>query len=298
MENRTVYSEAGSKNLEEALEILGKSIARWSEKRHRKDVAIPGLTVHWLDKTTKPESLIYEPRLCMVVQGAKRVMLGEETFVMDARHYLITSLDLPTVVQVSEASPEKPYLGIVLKLNPKEISQLMVDGKLPSLPPRRSNCAMATSEVTIEILDAFQRLLNLLDEPQDIPILSPIIQREILYRLLTGDLGSRLRQIVSEGSQSFQIARAINWLKNNYAKQLRIDDLADYARMSTSTFHHHFRSLTAMTPLQYQKWLRLHEARRLMLAESLDAATRHSRWDMKAHPNSAVNTTASSEPRH
>jgi AraC-like DNA-binding protein len=132
---------------------------------------------------------------------------------------------------------------------------------------------MATGEVTLPLLTAFQQLIDLLAEQQDIAILAPIIQREIIYRLLVGDQGERLRQIASAGSQSHQIARAIDWLKGNFTRPLRIEDLAAHVRMSTSTFHHHFRSMTALSPLQFQKQLRLREARRLMLAEQLDAAT-------------------------
>ncbi len=131
---------------------------------------------------------------------------------------------------------------------------------------------MATGEVTVPLLGAFQRLIDLFTEPKDIPILAPVIQREIIYRLLVGDQGARLRQIASAGSQSHQIAWAIDWLKGNFTQPLRIDDLATQVNMSTSTFHHHFRQLTAMSPLQYQKTLRLNEARRLMLTERLDAA--------------------------
>jgi transcriptional regulator GlxA family with amidase domain len=131
---------------------------------------------------------------------------------------------------------------------------------------------MATSEITLPLLSAFQRLIDLLDDEHDIPVLAPIIQKEIIYLLLVGEQGARLRQIASAGSQSQHIAGAIEWLKNNFTQQLRIDDLASQASMSTSSFHNHFRSLTALSPLQYQKHLRLHEARRLMLAESMDAA--------------------------
>ena len=131
---------------------------------------------------------------------------------------------------------------------------------------------MATGDVTLPLLTAFQRLIDLLDEPRDIPILAPNIQREIFYRLLVGDQGARLRQMASAGSQSNQIGRAIYWLKSNFTQTLRIDDLATQVNMSTSTFHHHFRAVTAMSPLQYQKWLRLNEARRLMLTENQDAA--------------------------
>ncbi len=235
--------------------------------------AIQGLTLFRRDAPTEPTSSMYEPCVCVIAQGAKRVLLGEERYVYDARHFLITSVDLPTLVQVINASREKPCLGLVLKFDQREMSQLMVDSHLP--PPRanQSTRGMATGEMTFPLLTAFQRLVDLLAEPEDIPILSPIIQREIFYRLLLGDQGARLRQIASAGSQSHQIARAIDWLKGHYTEPLRVDDLASQVHMSPSTFHHHFRTLTAMSPLQYQKWLRLNEARRLMLTERLDAAT-------------------------
>jgi len=216
---------------------------------------------------------MYEPSICMVAQGAKRVILGDDTYVYDAQHYLITSVHLPTFVQIIEASREKPYLGLMLKLDQREISRLMVDSNLPPPRPQQSSRGMATGEVTLSLLTAFGRLIELLDEPKDIPILAPIIQREIIYRLLIGDQGARLRQMASAGSQSQQIARAVDWLKGNFARPMRIDDLAAQVNMSTSTFHHHFREVTAMSPLQYQKWLRLNEARRLMLAEDKDATT-------------------------
>jgi len=139
-------------------------------------------------------------------------------------------------------------------------------------------------------------LIDLLDEPKDIPILAPIIQREIFYRLLVGDLGVRLRQMASAGSQSQQIARAIDWLKSNFTQPLRIEELASQVNMSTSTFHHHFREVTAISPLQYQKWLRLNEARRLMLAERQDATTAAFQWAMRAPLNSAASTVACSAP--
>jgi len=148
-----------------------------------------------------------------------------------------------------------------------------VDSNLPPPRQQQSSRGIATGEVTLPMLSTFQRLIDLLSEPKDIPILAPIVQREIFYRLLVGDQGVRLRQMASAGSQSQQIARAIDWLKGNFTEPLRIDDLAAQVNMSTSTFHHHFRAVTAMSPLQYQKWLRLNEARRLMLAESQDATT-------------------------
>lgn len=264
---------SNNNNIESVLGRLRKSIARLTEDGDQYDIAIQGLSIHQRTESTEPVTLLYEPRICVIAQGAKRVMLGDDTYVYDENNYLIASLHLPTVVQIIKASPDKPYLGLVLRFDRREMSKMMVDGNLPAPRQQKSSRGMATGEVTLQLLDAFQRLIDLLDEPEDIPILSPIIKKEIYYRLLVGEQGARLRQMVSVGSQSHQIARAIDWLKENYTQPLRINDLAEQVNMSTSTFHHHFRSLTAMSPLQYQKWLRLNEARRLMLTESQDASS-------------------------
>ncbi len=273
MRKHVVKQVIDNNEMKTALEVLGKTIARWTDKSDRVETAIPGLVLARREEPSKPVSIMYEPRICVIAQGAKRVQLGDDAYVYDVHHFLLTSVDLPTFVQVIKASPEKPYLGLVLNIDQREISQLMVDSNLPPPRPQQSSRGMATGQVTLPLLAAFQRLIDLLDEPKDIAILAPIIEREIFYRLLVGDQGGRLRQIVSAGSRSNQIARAIDWLKGNYAKPLRIDDLAEHINMSTSTFHHHFRQVTAMSPLQYQKWLRLNEARRLMLAEDQDATT-------------------------
>jgi len=260
-------------SLNVTIEALAKSIARWTDKPDRLMTAIPGLSLFRRDEPTQPGSAMYEPSICLTTQGAKRVLLGDDTYVYNPHNFLITSVDLPTVVQIIKASREKPFLGLILKLDQREISQLMVDSNLPSPHPQQSSRGMATGEVTLPLLTAFQRLIDLLAEPKDIPILAPIIQREIFYRLLVGDQGTRLRQMASAGSQSQQIARAVDWLKGNFTQPLRIDHLATQVNMSTSTFHHHFRAVTAMSPLQFQKWLRLNEARRLMLTENQDAST-------------------------
>jgi AraC-like DNA-binding protein len=273
MKKQIVKQAIESNGLEAALEVFRKNLARWTEKGDQHVTAIPGLSLSRRDAPSEPVNIMYEPRICVIAQGAKRVLLGDDTYVYDPHHFLITSVDLPTVVQVINATREKPYLGLILKLDQHEISQLMVDSNLPPPKPQQSSRGMATGEVTVPLLTAFQRLVDLLDEPKDIPILAPIIRREITYRLLVSDQGARLRQIASAGSQSNQIARAISWLKENFTRPLRIDDLATQVNMSTSTFHHHFRAVTAMSPLQYQKWLRLYEARRLMLAENQDATT-------------------------
>lgn len=233
----------------------------------------PALGMFRSSTLSGPVCGVYEPGVALIVQGSKRVLLGSETFVYGVHDLLITSLNLPTVAQVLEASPDRPYLSLFLRLDENEIARLMMEGRVP--PPRAQTAgrAMATGSVTWPLMSAFQRLVELLDEPEAMPAVAPLVQREILYRLLVSDQGDRLRQIGAVGSHSHQIGRAIEWLKAHFAEPLRIDELASQVRMSASTFHHHFRALTAMSPLQYQKWLRLTEARRLMLAERLDAST-------------------------
>jgi AraC-like DNA-binding protein len=273
MHKQAVKQVFENNEMEVTLESLGKSIARWTDKSDRVVTDIPGLTLYRREEPTQPTSIMYEPRICVVAQGAKRVLLGDDTYVYDAHHFLVTSVDLPTFVQIIPASREKPCLGLILKLDHREMSQLMVDCNLPPPRPQQSSRGMAAGEITLQLLATFQRLLDLLAEPKDIPILAPIIEREIFYCLLVGDQGARLRQMASAGSQSNQIARAIDWLKGNFTRPLPIEDLATQVNTGTSTFHHHFRALTAMSPLQYQKWLRLNEARRLMLTENQDATT-------------------------
>lgn len=253
--------------------FLSKRIARWTDRSDTIETAIPGLTLWRRDEPTELTCGMYEPSICFTAQGAKRVVLGNDVYVYDSQNYLIASVDLPSVWQVTEASRDCPYLGLVLKLNQREITQLMADSHLPAPRTQQPSRGMATGAVTPPLVNAFVRLMELLDSEEDIPILAPNIQREILYRLLVGDQGARLRQIAVAGSQSQQIARTIEWLMMNFTQPLRIDDLAARSGMSPSTFHHHFRSVTALSPLQYQKQLRLQEARRLMLAEHLDAAT-------------------------
>lgn len=262
---------AWNDDLFNAREALGEKIARWTEKENAVETSIPGLGLRRYTEPTEPASYLHEPSICLVAQGAKRVFLGEEEYVYDDHHYLITSVGLPVVAQVVEANADRPFLGLVLKLNLRELAQLLVDSSLPVARMQQAGRGMAVSKLSVPLLNAFERLIDLLDGPNDIPVLAPLVQREILYRLLMSDQGPRLRQIATAGSHSHQIARTLDWLRENYSKTLRVDDLAASAGMSTSTFHHHFRTMTAMSPLQYQKWIRLHEARRLMLTERQDA---------------------------
>lgn len=273
MSNKEISIFREAANLEQRLGFLKKLVARWTEEGDSPDNVVPGLFFFRREAPSEPETVMYQPSICILAQGAKRVYSGTGSFVYDSHRFLAASVDIPTVVEVISASPQRPCLGIVLTIDRQEVSQLMLDGKLPSPRAQQTGLGIAASEITPHLLDAVFRLVSLLDEPRDIPVLAPVIRREILYRLLVGDQGLRLRQIATAGSRSHQISQAIDWLKENFVQPLKVDDLAARVNMSTSTFHHHFRALTARSPLQYQKWLRLNEARRLMLVERADAAT-------------------------
>jgi AraC-like DNA-binding protein len=222
---------------------------------------------------SEPTHAVYEPALCLVAQGRKQVLLADELYTYDPVHYLLVSVDLPIVGQVVEATPQTPYLGLRLDLDPVQIGALIAEADLPPPSSRLSGRALAVSRLDAALLDAMARLLRLLETPEHLRMLAPPIVREILYRLLVGEQGARLRHIALGNSQTQRIGRAIDLLRRNFAEPLRIDDLASAANMSASGLHHHFKAVTAMSPLQYQKHLRLQEARRLMLGEDLDAAT-------------------------
>jgi AraC-like DNA-binding protein len=209
----------------------------------------------------------------VIAQGRKRVDLGRTTFTYGESRYLLTSLDLPVVSQITEASEEVPCLAMSLKLEMPVIRELLSREEIQFAEADPDSPAMATGEATEEFLGACCRLIDLLDSPQDIPFLSGLIQREIIYRILQGPEGARLRAIATLGDQSHRTAKAIAWIKANYAKALRVEDLAKIAGMGESTLHNHFRALTAMSPLQYQKQLRLQAARGRMLVDGLDAAS-------------------------
>ncbi|MBM4920184.1 AraC family transcriptional regulator [Vibrio parahaemolyticus] len=254
-----------------ATQKLAKLIDRWTGNANQYDTPISGLRFSRWTTPTPPTSYTHNPSICLIAQGRKRVLLGEESFIYDANHFLISSVDLPIIANIIEASEEQPYLGLIMELDLTEIFQLIVDSELAFTQSKEAQKGIAVGELSESLLDAFVRLAELLDEGQNIKILAPIIKREIFYRLLMSEQGTRLHQIVTAGSHSHQIAKAIDWLKNNFVKPLSVGDLASYTGMSKSSFYTHFRSMTSMTPLQFQKKLRLSEARRLMLTENLDA---------------------------
>jgi AraC-like DNA-binding protein len=252
---------------------LARKIALFVGSRENLATDIPGLTLYRRIAPTAPASVTYEPSVAVVAQGRKRVDLGQTTFIYGESRFLLTSVDLPVVSQVIEASEKSPYLCLLLKLEMPIVRELLSREEIPLDEVPSDSPAMATGETTVEFLGAFCRLMDLLNTPRDIPFLSGLIQREIIYRILRSAEGSRLRAITTLGDQSHRTAKAIAWIGANYAKALRVEDLAQIAGMGVSTLHHHFRALTAMSPLQYQKQLRLLAARGRMLMDGLDAAS-------------------------
>jgi AraC-like DNA-binding protein len=251
---------------------LARKIASFIGTKEKLVTDVPGLLLSRRTAPTAPASATYEPSLAVVAQGRKRADLGGTTFIFDESRYLLTSLDLP-VMHVIEASEEVPYLCFVLKLEMPVVRELLSREETQAPEAPSDSPAMATGETTAELLDACCRLIDLLDTPLDISFLSGLIQREIVYRILRGPEGARLRAIATLGDQSHRTAKVIAWVRANYAKPLRVEDLAKIAGMGVSTLHHHFRALTAMSPLQYQKQLRLHAARERMLMDGMDAAS-------------------------
>ncbi len=259
-----------------ALELrveLARAIALFVGSAEKRVTEIPGLTLHRRTEPTTPCSGTYEASVIVVAQGRKRVDLGKNTFYYGASRYLLTAVDLPIVSQVVEASEATPCLAMALRLEMQVVRELVSREESPATEAATDNPAMMTGELTVELLDACRRLLDLLDRPQDVPFLGGLIQREIIYRILQGPEGARLRAIGTLGDQSNRTAKAIAWVRANYAKPLRVEELAQISGMGTSTLHHHFRALTAMSPLQYQKQLRLQTARGRMLVDGLDAAS-------------------------
>ncbi|WP_200627910.1 AraC family transcriptional regulator [Pseudomonas sp. LAM2023] len=225
------------------------------------------------DSPTDVIHTVHKPGLCVIVQGRKQVQLWDESYTYDPLNYLVVSVTLPLAGQVTEASAELPYFCIRLDIDPAEIAQLIADVSpigVPGQPPHRG---LYLDRIDASLLEAMLRLVRLLDTPSDIPALAPLALREIFYRLLKGQQGQRLHEIAIADSQTHRVTRAIEWLNINYTQPLRIDELASYVNLSNSTLHHRFKAVTAMSPLQYQKQLRLQHARRLMMSEGLDVST-------------------------
>lgn len=235
--------------------------------------AFPSFRLARSSKPTAPIHSMYQPAFCVVAQGRKHALLGEEVFRYDPGHYLIYTVDLPLTFQVEEASKERPYLGFRLNLEPSLVASVLVES---GIEPKKADARMKAMDVRpmdANLLDAVVRLARLLDTPVEGKVLAPLIVREIIFRLLVGGQGARLSHLLAAGTDTHRISQAIGHLREHFDQPLRMDDIAHEVGMSVSGFHHHFKSVTAMSPLQFQKQIRLQEARRLMLGEDLDAAT-------------------------
>lgn len=234
--------------------------------------AIPGVALYRSAAPTQCGPAQYEPSLCLFIQGQKRINVGDTTYLCDESTFLLTSIDIPVVSQVVVATKAMPLLTMTVRLDMAVVREILVQSESAPAGASRSR-GIAMGKTTPELLNACSRLVDLLDHPADIPFLGKLIEREIVYRLLQTPQGAHLRAISTVGDQSHHTAKAVAWLRANYSKPLRVDELASIANMGTSTLHHHFRALTAMSPLQYQKQLRLVAARERMLVEGIDAAS-------------------------
>ena len=269
-------NEADHRRREETADIrsgLAQRIAAYVGDSEERMTSLPGLSFACVREPTTPASYLYEPSLSMIIRGEKRVQLGDTTYFYDESRFLLTAVNLPTVTEVLQATVEAPYISLLMRLDLQAARQMIADVDTQDANSPVEGTAMATGPATVELFNAVARLLDLLDRPKDLPHLGALIQREIIYRILTSPAGARFRSTVMIGTQSQRIGRAINWLRENYTQPLKVKDLAEMAAMGVSTLHHHFRGMTAMSPLQYQKHLRLHEARRILVREPVDAAT-------------------------
>ena len=233
---------------------------------------IPRVCLYRASRVTEPIHSVYEPSLCIVAQGRKQSMVGDKVYVYDDAKYLVISVDVPIINQLVDATPERPFLCLRFNLDPGAIAALMIERNISHADHEHPGPALVISNLTLELIDASVRMLRLLDTPSDIPALAPLIEGEILYRLLKGEQTAKLGHIAFAESKLQQVNRAIAWIKRNFREPFSIDAAAAEARMSPSALHLHFKAVTTYSPLQYQKQLRLQEARRLILAQSLDAA--------------------------
>ena len=252
-----------------------------SELTHLLDAVAPADGVHhltpfaWVFRAsgpTHPAHTIYTPVLCVMAQGRKQVLMGEDRFIYDTAHFFLASFTVPAACQVLDATPEHPCLSLAVALEPETVASVIAEARLPPLkssPPQR---AMEASRIDAPLLDAAVRLARGFEAPRDAAFLAPLALREIIYRLLCGGQGARLRQIAAQNGEVARVARALQWLRAHYDQPLSIPALARHCGMRASALHQQFKAVTAMTPLQYQKQMRLQEARRLMSSEGLDAA--------------------------
>jgi AraC-like DNA-binding protein len=264
------FSQKNSGRL--ALSRLASAIEHIAQLDGDHTTAIPALTLHRRKAPTEPLHCIYGLGLGVIAQGAKQVLLGDEVIDYTPGQSMLTTIDLPVVSHVTRASLREPFLGLMLTLDTRHITQMASEMELVQRAQGRAYPSISVEPLEVNLVDALVRLVEVLDEPALVPALAPLIQQEITIRLLASPHGERLRHLVAAGSPSQQIAKAVAWLKRNFRQALLVDDLAARAHMSPSTFRQHFRDITGTSPLQFQKQLRLQEARQLMLNQNLDAS--------------------------
>jgi AraC-like DNA-binding protein len=252
---------------------LARKIAVHAPSIGRNSTAIPGLSFFRRTEPSVCYRAAYEPSLSVFAQGKKRINMGDTDYLCEASSFVLSSIDVPVESQILEASKEVPLLSMMLSLEMPIVREILSREDLPEPEAAPQRRGLAVGQANAGLLGACVRLIDVLDNPDDIPFLSHLIQREIIYRVLRTPQGARLRTIATTGDLGNRTARAIAWLKANYAKPLHMDELASVARMGVSTLHHQFRALTAMSPLQYQKQLRLQAARERMLMDGVDASS-------------------------
>jgi AraC-like DNA-binding protein len=273
MAKTATYPAERNNALSEARQELARRIALHALTAGEHATAIPGLQLFRRIKPTSCYRAMYEPSLTVFTQGRKSINMGGNVYLCDGSSFLISSVDVPVQSQIVEASEETPLLSMLFRLDMQAVREIMSRDDLPDPAMSPQQKALAVGKNTVGLLTSCMRLIELLDTPQDIPFLSQLAQREIIYRILCTQQGARLRAIATSGDLSQRTARAVSWLRENYTQPLRIEELAEIARMGISTLHHQFRALTAMSPLQYQKQIRLQTARQRMLMDGMDATS-------------------------
>jgi AraC-like DNA-binding protein len=253
---------------------LGRLIAAYAPHDGSFDLRIPGLHVGRFSRINHEcVHALQLPALCIIVQGVKTVIVGQEVYEYDSSRMLVFSVALPVAAQIKEASPAEPYLSLRLDLDPRRIAELVLKVYPHGLPPVQERKAVYVAPADTSILAAATRLMECLGQPGDPELLAPLAIDEIVIRLLRSPIGVRVAQMGFAESSVHRVAKAISWLRENYSQPMKVEDLAGLVHMSVSSFHEHFKSVTSMSPLHYQKVLRLQEARRLMLATMMDAGT-------------------------
>jgi AraC-like DNA-binding protein len=264
---------SNSPQIAQVLYELADAISKAVGKESEVSTAVPGLTLYRNTVPTAPNPCSYVPSLLVIPQGKKRIDLGKHSYIFGESTFLLTSIELPIISRVCAASAEKPYLAFFLQLDMGMVRDVLHSEEVHIPPPPVGTRGMVLGEATIELLAPCSRMVQTLHTPQDVPFFGKSLHREIIYRLLQGPQGDRLRSVATLADQSYRTAKAVTWLRDNFKRTLNVDELASMTGMSRSTLNHHFRGLTAMSPLQFQKQLRLHAARQKMLTDELDAAS-------------------------